>query len=179
MPSRLRRPFSAWIIEAMSPALPPSRGKICPTDSSSRLTSSSAFCRSWSVTSSPPRVQQDTPPARRTRRRAKKVWHEFANWVQCAASAVRRAQATSDAAAQVAFGGRTDVHAAVDEAVDQRANDLGAIEQLAALAAVSGREPIKLRHLTVEEHDGDFRPGLELHGRSAGARFRSARSRGA
>ena len=43
-PSRLRRPFNDWIIVVISDELALSRGKICPTDSSILLISSSAFC---------------------------------------------------------------------------------------------------------------------------------------
>jgi len=66
-------------------------------------------------------------------------------------SAIRGSQSTRDAAAKIAFGlGSGDVQAAVDEAVDERANDLSAIQQFAGFAAVGGREAIEVHDLPVE-----------------------------
>jgi hypothetical protein len=88
------------------------------------------------------------------RRLPKKGWNEFDVLVECAASAKRAAQSSRDACAQIGFRTRAgDVHAAVDEAVDEGADDLGAVQHLAALPANLAREPIEMKDLPVEEHD--------------------------
>jgi hypothetical protein len=86
-----------------------------------------------------------------------KGWNEFAIRVQSAGSAVRCAEPPRDARAQVGFRGRRrDVHPAVDEAVNQRPDDLGAVQRLAARAAIAGSEPIEVVDLSIEEDDRDF-----------------------
>src|SRR4030095_1781560 len=72
-------------------------------------------------------------------------------------SAIRGSQSTRDTAAGGAFGlPADDVHAAVDEAVDQRANDLRAIQQFAGFAAVGGREAVEVHDLPVKQHDRHY-----------------------
>jgi hypothetical protein len=66
----------------------------------------------------------------------------------------RRAQPPCDARPQIGFRScRRDVHAAVDEAVDQGADDLGPVQKFAALAAKVGGEVVEVKDLTIEEHD--------------------------
>ena len=92
-------------------------------------------------------------------------------------SAIRGSQSTRDTAAEVAFGLRADdVHAAVDEAVDQRANDLRAIQQFAGFAAVGGREAVEVHDLPVEQHDGHFGPRFVVNRRPPGAGSGASRS---
>ena len=80
-----------------------------------------------------------------------------------------------DPRAQVGFRPRgRDVHSAVDQSVDQRTDDLGAVQDLAALAADVGREAIEMLDLSIEENDGNFRPGLLVYWRSAPGCFDSA-----
>src|SRR4051794_36006686 len=89
-----------------------------------------------------------------------------------APSAVRRSKPARHHRAQVGFGGRrVHVEAAFDQTVDQRADDLGAIERSAGLAAAVRSEPIEVSDLPIEEDDGDLRPGLVVDGRAARSGF--------
>src|SRR5689334_24758844 len=86
----------------------------------------------------------------------KKGWNKFGKWIQCRgsrqASAVRRAEAASDAGAQVGFRANCrNVHAAVDQRVDQGADDLRAIQTFSGAGA--GRQTIEMKDLPVEQYD--------------------------
>jgi hypothetical protein len=71
--------------------------------------------------------------------------------------AERRAEPSRNFRAQVRFrAGGTDVHAAVDEAIDQRADDFRPVEHFAASAPDVGREAIEVQDLSVEKDDRNF-----------------------
>ena len=90
-------------------------------------------------------------------------------------SAKRRAEVARDFGAEIGLGtARRDVEAAVEESIDQRPDDLGAVEYLAAAPACSGRQPIEILDLAIEEHDGNLRPGFLMDGRTTASRFGSA-----
>jgi len=92
-----------------------------------------------------------------------------------APSAVGPAQAPGDARPQVRLGcGTGDVHSAVEEAVNERTDDSGAIQQFAAITADIDGESIKVDDLTVKQHNRNFRPGFLMNRRPA----RSSRFRG-
>ena len=87
-------------------------------------------------------------------------------------SAVWSAERTSDACAQVGFrAGAGDVHAALDQAVDECADDLGAVHAFAVLVAHVLAEPIEHVNLAIEKNDRHFRPWFIVDRRSAGAGF--------
>ena len=68
--------------------------------------------------------------------------------------AVGAAQASGNARAQVRLGrGTGDVHSAVEQTVNQRADDFGAVQHFAALAADIDGESIEVDDLTVEQDD--------------------------
>jgi len=68
----------------------------------------------------------------------------------------RCTQASGDARTKVGFGaGVCDVHAAVEEAIDQRTDDFRAVQDFAIgrpPVAVAG-EAIEMGNLPIEEHD--------------------------
>jgi hypothetical protein len=72
--------------------------------------------------------------------------------------------------AQVGFrpGGR-DVHPAVDQSIDQSADDFGAVHDLAAPASDVSREAIEVLDLSIEKDDRNLLPGFLVYGRSAAA----------
>ena len=87
-------------------------------------------------------------------------------------SPIRRAEAARDARAQVGFrGGRGDVHAAVDQSIDERPDDFGAVQHLAALAADLDGKTIEVVNLAVEEDHRHFRPGFIVNWRASRTRF--------
>ena len=82
-------------------------------------------------------------------------------------SAVRGGEPARDASAQVGF--RTDgadVHAALDQRVDQRADDFSPIQRFPGSGA--RRQTIEVQDLTVEQNDRDLGPGLAVHRRPSG-----------
>src|SRR5262245_49280922 len=90
----------------------------------------------------------------------------------------RAAEPACHSCAQIGFrSGAGDVHSAVDEAVDQRADDFRAVQHLAVLAADFRRQLIEMEDLTIEEHDRHFRPCFVVNGRPAGTRLRCHSSR--
>src|SRR5262245_3782616 len=94
------------------------------------------------------------------------------------ASAIGSSQTARHTSTQIPFGqGSRDVHPAVDEPVDQRANDLGAIQQFAGLAAVGRREAIEVVDLSIEQDHRDLRPRLVMDGRTSRSWLRTAGSR--
>jgi hypothetical protein len=69
-------------------------------------------------------------------------------------SAVGAAEAPGDARAQVSLGrGTGDVHSAVEQTVNQRTDDFGAVQHFAAFAADIDGESIEVDDLTVEQDD--------------------------
>ncbi len=85
-----------------------------------------------------------------------------------------RAETARDAGAEVRFGaGRGHIDAAVDQGVDERANDFGAVENFSAPAADVSSEPIELDDLAVEQHHGDLGPRFLMDGWAAAAGPRS------
>ena len=89
-------------------------------------------------------------------------------------SAERRAQASRDPRAEIGFRARSgDVHPAVDQPVDQCADDFSAIDHFAAFAADIRREPVEMDDLTIEEDHGDFRPGFMVNGWATTSSFRN------
>ena len=96
------------------------------------------------------------------------------------ASAVRSAKPPGDARAQVGFrAGAGDVHAALNQAIDERADDLGTVHPLAVPVAHVFREAVERMNLAVEEDDRHFGPWLTVDGRPAGAGFAVRVDRGA
>jgi hypothetical protein len=71
-----------------------------------------------------------------------------------APSSVRGAETTGDTRAEISFRNRAaDVHAAVEQAIDQCADDLRAVQHLAALCADVRRKPVEVVNLSIEEND--------------------------
>ena len=58
------------------------------------------------------------------------------------------------------------------KSVDERADDLGAVQHLAALAADLDGETIEMVNLAVEEDDRHFGPGFVVNWRASRSRFR-------
>ena len=86
------------------------------------------------------------------------------------ASAVRRAQPPRHLGSKIGLGpGGADVQTAVDQAVDQRTDDFGAIQRLELIGARRRRKPIEVVDLPVEEDHRDLRPRLAVHWRPAGS----------
>ena len=84
-------------------------------------------------------------------------------------SAVRRAEPPGDARSQIGFGaGAGDVHAALDQAVDQRADDFRTVHRLAVFCAHVFREAIEIVNLAIEQDDRHLRPRFVVHGRPPG-----------
>ena len=69
-------------------------------------------------------------------------------------SAKRRAEMARDLGAQIGLGRRRPhIDPAVDQSIDQRSDDLGPVQDLAALAADIGGELIEVMNLSIEEDD--------------------------
>src|SRR5580765_8864127 len=93
--------------------------------------------------------------------------------VQWLRLAERRAQTPGDPRAEVGFGARCrDVQPAVDQSVDPRTDDFGAVDHFSVLDADVGREPVQVHDLAIEKDHGDFGPGFLVYGRAATAGFR-------
>jgi len=88
--------------------------------------------------------------------------------VQCRPSAEGRAEPAGDSGPQVGLRacGR-NVHAAVDQSVDQRPDDFRAVQGAAVLLA--RRKTIEVQDLAIEQHYRDFGPGFAVDRRAAGA----------
>ena len=83
-------------------------------------------------------------------------------------SAERRAEAAGHVRPQIGHRDAAgDVHAAVDQAVDERADDLGAVQDLAVSRARVRRDTIEVHDLTIEQDDRNFRPAFLVNGRTA------------
>src|SRR5439155_9269772 len=107
-------------------------------------------------------------------RSSKRCGTNSRNQYNCATSTIRRAETTRNAGPQLRFGGGAfEVHAAFEKCVDQRANDFGAVQRFAALAATVARESIEVKDLAIEEHHRHLGPGFLVDGRTSRARFRS------
>ena len=73
------------------------------------------------------------------------------------------AEEPGEALPQIAFGGdRRQLEAAVQHAVDDRANHRGAVQRLAGLFPDDADRTVKMDDLPVEQHDRDFGPGVAV-----------------
>src|SRR5947208_1227516 len=93
------------------------------------------FDRTRRISAAPPSLSASAAA------RVDKIWVELITEIgeNARASAVGRAQPSRDACPEIGFRAAAgDVHAAVDQAVDERADDLGPVEHLAAASTNIG-----------------------------------------
>src|SRR5690349_7983624 len=81
-----------------------------------------------------------------------------------------RSETTSHASPEIGLGGdRGDVDPALNQRIDERADDFSAVQRAAV-----GPGPdvfVQVGDLPIEEHHGDLRPRLLMHGRPASGPF--------
>jgi hypothetical protein len=99
----------------------------------------------------------------------KKGWNKFDKLIECAASTDSIAQSACDARAKVGFRcAARDVHAAVDQRIDQRPDDFGAIQHAAGCASARG-QALEVGDLSIEQDDRDLRPRFTMDARPSRA----------
>jgi hypothetical protein len=80
------------------------------------------------------------------------------------------AQEAGEALPQIAFrGDRRQIQPAVQDAVNERANNRGTVQRLACLISHDANSAVEFDDLSIEQHDRDFGPFIAVKERSPSA----------